>query len=363
MKRCNFVFYNKFIYLMISIIICSKQPILDNRLSENIKNTIGSAYEIVHIDNSHCKYSIFEAYNIGVKRAKGQYLCFMHEDVVFHSSGWGAVVEKYLCNSSVGALGVAGGCVAPQGADWRFYDGGFEYVNLLQGALTLEEDPNYYICYLPHRKKIHGSGVSLHQVAVLDGVWICIRKELFSQIRFDDVSFHSFHLYDSDISMQVNKLGKDLFVVSDILLEHMSEGSFSKEFEEGMEVFNQKWKDDLPIVRGVTLSEGDMRKYLEGAPERLAQRMRLDYLTTVIRKLHALKKSGTLCRDFTDEELLLIKRSVFRRVKWSIKNKHIPLRRLFQIMREQFHNPLLEHKGKLIAKFFWYRMVGAAHFI
>jgi hypothetical protein len=69
---------------MVSIIICSKYQQLDKQLLLNIQNTIGTAYEVVNIDNSQHQYSIFEAYNIGVSRAKGEYLCFMHEDVLFH---------------------------------------------------------------------------------------------------------------------------------------------------------------------------------------------------------------------------------------------------------------------------------------
>ena len=48
---------------------------------KNIANTIGTEYELVHIDNSDPKYSIYEAYNEGVKLSKYDNLCFLHEDV------------------------------------------------------------------------------------------------------------------------------------------------------------------------------------------------------------------------------------------------------------------------------------------
>ena len=48
---------------MISIIVCSKFPTLSKELLDNISQTVGTDYEIVSIDNSQAKYSIFEAYN------------------------------------------------------------------------------------------------------------------------------------------------------------------------------------------------------------------------------------------------------------------------------------------------------------
>ena len=81
---------------MISLIICSKYDHLSDNLIRNIDQTIGTEYEIVHIDNSQHQYSIFSAYNEGVRRAKGNVLCFMHEDLHFHTDKWGAKVQEAL---------------------------------------------------------------------------------------------------------------------------------------------------------------------------------------------------------------------------------------------------------------------------
>ena len=65
---------------MISIIICSRTATISKKLSANIAETISCDYELVIVDNSENKYSIFNAYNIGIKRSKGKYLCFVHDD-------------------------------------------------------------------------------------------------------------------------------------------------------------------------------------------------------------------------------------------------------------------------------------------
>ena len=75
---------------LISIIVCARDKKIAPSLSKNINSTIGDVdYEIVWIDNSSKQYSIFEAYNLGEQRSSGEYLCFMHEDILFHSNNWG----------------------------------------------------------------------------------------------------------------------------------------------------------------------------------------------------------------------------------------------------------------------------------
>ena len=74
---------------LISLIICSRKADISEELKQNIAETIGCEYELCVIDNSRNEYSIFSAYNEGVRRAKGDILCFMHEDVLFRTNKWG----------------------------------------------------------------------------------------------------------------------------------------------------------------------------------------------------------------------------------------------------------------------------------
>lgn len=74
---------------MLSLIVCSRTNDISNELKENVSTTIGCDYEWVVINNSQNQYSIFSAYNEGVSRAKGDVLCFMHEDVLFRTNNGG----------------------------------------------------------------------------------------------------------------------------------------------------------------------------------------------------------------------------------------------------------------------------------
>ena len=87
----------------------------------------------------------------------------------------------------------------------------------MQGNSSVEPHPLYY---LEHRGDFEKFPLEkgTEEVAVVDGVWMAMRKDLFNQIRFDDNNFHDFHLYDSDICMQVNHLGLDVMVTDKIYL-------------------------------------------------------------------------------------------------------------------------------------------------
>lgn len=69
---------------MISIVVCSRYPKIGVSLEKNINDTIGDVqYEIVWIDNPRNQYSIFEAYNEGVSRSKGEYIYVLCTKILF----------------------------------------------------------------------------------------------------------------------------------------------------------------------------------------------------------------------------------------------------------------------------------------
>jgi len=86
---------------MISIIICSRTTSISDELIQNINQTIGIPFELVIIDNSNNFYSIFSAYNEGVKRSKYEVLCFMHDDIIFKTNDWGISVMHRFKSSNV----------------------------------------------------------------------------------------------------------------------------------------------------------------------------------------------------------------------------------------------------------------------
>lgn len=331
---------------MISIIICSTSPVTNPELVSNISKTIGSEYEIVHVDNSKGKYGICAAYNIGVARAKGDILCFMHEDVKFHSSEWGKRVEYYFANNDIGMLGVAGGRLVPERSDWRFIDLDYLVIRLIQGITS----PTGFHFVKPQDWEPTGQ---LHQVAILDGVWFCIHRDLFTSIRFDQETFPYFHLYDSDISMQVNRLGKKLYVCDDVILEHFSEGTFSESFSTGLDDFLGKWESELPLVRGIEtpLTDEVMETQACIAESHLIGRLKSDITMIEYRKREA---DGTLGL-MESEKLKVVWRREYIYIKKAIKFS-VPLGQVWKLIMS-YPWKYRKFKLKLMYKLIYYRII------
>ena len=81
---------------MLSFVTCSRNKDIPALLKQNIADTVGGEHELIVIDNSSGNYSIFQAYNEGVARSKGEILCFMHDDVLFRTNCWGEIIEKHF---------------------------------------------------------------------------------------------------------------------------------------------------------------------------------------------------------------------------------------------------------------------------
>lgn len=228
---------------MLSLIICSRTPRISEELEKNIAETIGCVYELVVIDNSKNNYSIFSAYNEGIRRAKGNNLCFMHDDITFHTKDWGIMVEGQLINSDIGCIGTIGAYVMGDFAYWDFMQ---PYVT---GMVRSDEKG-----LTGHNCNLYYDETQTNEVAVVDGMWFCIPKALFGEICFDDKSFTNFHWYDMDICMQILTKGKKIIVNRDIVIYHYCHPQYNLSFLTNMKIFKTKWQDRLPVSRGVSVN-------------------------------------------------------------------------------------------------------------
>ena len=221
---------------LISLIICARTKAISPALQANIDATIGVGYELVVIDNSANRYSIFEAYNIGVSKSTFPYLCFMHDDIEYHTQNWGQKTLGYFEDEKTGAIGMAGSPYAPAmpGSWWGN--------GLVNEYILPVSDSN-----AGPRIKTTGTAGRFSEVVTLDGIWMCIRKSIFSKIAFDEKNYRGFHFYDVDIAIQINRLGYKLYCAFDVLISHYSVGNMNQNWIDNALVFNTKWRGDLPI--------------------------------------------------------------------------------------------------------------------
>lgn len=331
---------------MLTLIICSKYPSTSKELIRNISETVGCEYEIVHIDNSQGQYSIFQAYNKGVSLSHGDVLCFMHEDLRFNTNGWGKKVGQYLQDTGIGLLGVAGVKAVPVKGDARM--GGYFYNFILNRFYTLEMNPRSVV----ERRQAPLTG-TLTECAVIDGVWFCMPKTIAEKVRFDEETYKGFHLYDLDISMQVQMTGRKVMICNDILIEHDSIGLFNRQFAHNLELFCEKWKNELPLQRGIELSQKQMKSFTEKAVSRLDSRIATDIHKTEI--LDRYKEENPV---LSKEERKLVERSVLVYWRTRFRNADTPKeakRVLGEFKKETDHS--LSLKIEVLGKYFFYGLV------
>lgn len=221
---------------MISIIVCSINENFYNKLIVNIARTINVAYEIIKIENSVKNYGICKAYNIGAKKSKFPYLCFLHEDIEFKTEQWGTnLINLMSSDDEIGLIGVAGSTYksyVPSTWSQGIYQ--TDYQNIIQHH-------RYNVI------KVSSKTVNdCIQVKVLDGVFLFTKKEIWEKYKFDENSFDKFHCYDLDFSMQVGREFK-ILVYNKLLIEHFSAGSLNKDWVNYSIKLSEKWQKILPL--------------------------------------------------------------------------------------------------------------------
>lgn len=220
---------------MISIIICSRKVKSLDLLKLNIEDTIGVVYEVIPVDNSANKYGICEAYNVGASIAQYDKLCFMHEDIFFHTKDWGKTIIQILNSPEAGVVGVAGGVHQPKApAGWG---GAGMYIGMNVIHTSLGKTQHDFI---------NPFGKNLIKAATLDGLWLCCNKSVWEEFRFDSVAFPGFHFYDIDFCTRVATKYVN-YITFDILIEHFSHGTFDKVWMQNAISFFIKRKQYLPF--------------------------------------------------------------------------------------------------------------------
>ena len=229
---------------MISIIISTRKDEASlNSSIENIDKTIGIAYELVVIENK-AKYSLCEAYNLGVERAKYNYLCFVHDDILFKTQDWGKkLVSLMESDSSIGLIGVAGTKFKssyPSGWGQSPYLSKFNKGHIYSKLEGQTENHFDFVINSPKN--------NFDDVICLDGVFLFTKREVFKSCRFDHNLLTNYHGYDIDFSLQVYFNSFRVIVDRELLLIHHSGGNYSELYTAANRLISKKWKSRLPVA-------------------------------------------------------------------------------------------------------------------
>ncbi|TDE28052.1 hypothetical protein E0I61_13205 [Flavobacterium ranwuense] len=221
---------------MVSIIICSRENTISQELSVNIAETIGCAYELIVIDNSQNQYSIFEAYNLGIEKSSGEFLCFIHDDIFIHTNDWGTIINHIFSeNQDIGLIGVAGAKIKTKiPSAWWDCAENQKVIHIIQ--------------HFPNReKKKWNFGFENEQnteVVAIDGVFMTMRND---KCIYFNTKMKGFHNYDLNISMEYKKQEYKIIVTNEILLEHFSLGTVNEAWVRSTYEIHKIYRKLLPL--------------------------------------------------------------------------------------------------------------------
>jgi len=233
---------------MISVIICSVSPSFLVQVQNNIRKTIGVKYEVLFYNNSIDPRGICEVYNLLAEKAKYPFLCFVHEDVLFNTANWGQVIIDLFKNPEVGVIGVAGSKYKS-----KYYSGWYTGVKEFDCENIIHEDRSSEVRNLinlnPDRTK------KKQEVVCVDGVLMCIRKNVWKKILFNEKELKGFHFYDIDFSLRAAALYKVL-VTYEIEMIHLTYGGdFGNIWLEEAIKWHRKSKLALPFTKKTRIDE------------------------------------------------------------------------------------------------------------
>ena len=230
---------------MLSVLVCSVNPVFLQQFQRNVEETIGIPYEVIVFDNREEKKGICEVYNTLATRSVYDHLCFVHEDVVFTTYNWGQQLFKTFHDEKAGLIGVAGSKYKS-----AMYSGWFTGIKQYDCANIIHryKDGEEHIFLQPD------ADVSIENVVTIDGVFMACRKEVWQQVQFDQENIRGFHLYDLDFSLRA-AFKTRVVVDYNILLVHItSGGNYSDDWMKASIAFHRRYPN-LPFpekTSGVT---------------------------------------------------------------------------------------------------------------
>jgi glycosyltransferase involved in cell wall biosynthesis len=220
----------------ISIIICSRDKNISPEFRKNIDLTIGCDYQLIIIDNSKNRYSIFEAYNSGIGQSEGEVLCFIHDDIRFHSKNWGLeLLNLFEAKSEFGLIGIAGAKTKTRTASgWWDCKGENMLLNIIQHFPDGSEEHQHY----------GFDNSDFEEAVVIDGVFMSLKKE--TEFKFP-TQFSGFHGYDLVLSFEILSKGYKIGVTDKVLLEHFSIGRLNSSWLHSVDEIHNLYQKSLPL--------------------------------------------------------------------------------------------------------------------
>ena len=229
---------------MFSFVVCSIHPHRAEALHRNLEATVGVPFELIVKDNRGTGKGICRVYNEAAAEARFDLIGFLHEDIAFRTPNWGPVIAAQLRKPTCGAIGFAGSSVKSRAiSGWAVRPGIRE--NYAQ------PDRKH-----PGVERLFRTATETRDFApavCLDGLCLFVRREVWSEVRFDEETFRGFHSYDLDFTTAVARRYRN-YVCMNVGIVHFSAGAYTRSWVRDSLRYHDKWRDSLPMFAGKPLS-------------------------------------------------------------------------------------------------------------
>jgi GT2 family glycosyltransferase len=218
---------------VISVIVCSIDDAKYRSVCDHYARALTShEHEVIGIPDAR---SLAEGYNRGIDRARGDVLIFSHDDVEPLITDLGDRLRHHLNDHDM--LGLAG-------------------TTKLVGSKWVEAGPPHSVGQIAQLNRAADAfdvviwsapRPCVGEMHALDGVFLCVRREVARAVGFDEVTFDGFHLYDLDFTYRAHLAGHNLAVCCDLPFIHSSSGAFvSTAWTRYSKAFLDKHRSTLP---------------------------------------------------------------------------------------------------------------------
>ncbi|MBF0120517.1 MAG: glycosyltransferase [Desulfobacterales bacterium] len=217
---------------MISVIFSTRKA--NKKFINKIKSTCDlKDIDVIEIVNNG-EIPLSQAYNNALDRSKKDIVVFCHDDLIFETKGWGRKILKHFeRNPEYSIIGIAGTTELINGCWWSV-------VKSMVGVVGHMQKSKKWV-----NRYSEDFGDKIKEVVVLDGVFFAINKNKIHH-KFDE-DFKGFHFYDIPFFLSNYLDGVKIGVVTDFMITHLSIGITNKMWEENKKLFEEKYKDKLPV--------------------------------------------------------------------------------------------------------------------
>lgn len=192
-------------------------------LKKNLKQSLLFKQEHFIIQEGYT--NVPKAYNKAMKDAKGELLCFLHQDV-FLPDNW----KENLLHSLKELEGID--------KDWGVLG--------VAGVTSDNYKGKIYLGHILDRGSKWGCSTNLPaKVQTLDELLLIIKND--GSFKFDE-DIPTNHLYGADICMQAKIKNRNCYAINAYCHHNSNTQSLPKNFEPAARYFYNKWKKHLPVV-------------------------------------------------------------------------------------------------------------------